>query len=88
MNILQVVRLNAENNIREAACVLEDKEMEVLIAGVDFVAKEVKYRSTCKNAYIKKKSRKTEEGERVHRLWKDQTGTPGSFLQNLTLYSK
>ena len=37
--------------------------MEVLIAGVDFVAKEVKYRSTCKNAYIKKAERQKKEKE-------------------------
>lgn len=37
--------------------------MEVLIAGVDIVAKEVKYHNTCKNAYIKKAERQKKEKE-------------------------
>lgn len=56
--------LDGEYNIQEAEC--EITEMDVVKTDMELVAKEVMYRNTCKNAYIKK----------AHWVWEDQTNTP------------
>ena len=49
--------LDAEERIKEAACILEDHGMMTEIGDVDFVAKEVKYHHSCRKIYLNKAER-------------------------------
>ena len=44
---------SAEISIKEAANALQDDNMLAKTAGIDFVAKEVKYHHSCKSLYLK-----------------------------------
>ena len=51
-NVGSCETFDAEQAVKEAATILQDTGLLAQIANVDFIAKEVKYRHSCRKAYL------------------------------------
>ena len=79
--------LVAEQNIKDAALLLDDQPMLTKISSGNFVAKEVKYHHSCRKAYINFAERVKQSGEKsdsepYQKLWKAHS----KAFQNIAQY--
>ena len=70
--------------IRTAAVALEDDSMITKLAGVDFIAKEVKYHHSCRRTYLRRAERLAEDSKRseTSKLHEDAYETLKMYITN------
>ena len=70
--------------IRTAAVALEDDSMITKLAGVDVIAKEVKYHHSCRRTYLRRAERLAEDSKRseTSKLHEDAYGTLKMYITN------